>query len=88
MTNKKFYNFINNRTDSGDSALHVAVKQGYFEELKILIQHNADINAVNSTKQTPLHLAAMCGGAETVSLLLSKQPHVNCQDEDLKTPLH
>ena len=56
--------------DSGWTALHFAARSGHVEFAKVLMSHNADVNALGPNDETPLHLAAGWGTKEMVGLLL------------------
>jgi len=60
-----------NCTDyAGWTPLHEACNQGNLEIVKLLIDHNADINAFGYQKNTPLHEAAIHKQYECVEFLL------------------
>ena len=52
--------------------LHIAAQAGQEENVKILLQKEAHINAQDLSQRTPLLLAAIGGHRSTVSLLLQK----------------
>ena len=56
--------------------------------MQLLIQHGADVTALDDTHSTPLHLASSKGSAETVELLIQHGADVNAQNGDQSTPLH
>ena len=45
----------------GQSAIHWAAGHGHAECLRILLQHNADVDALTGKKWTPMHYAAYNG---------------------------
>ena len=51
--------------DSGDTCLHVAVRNGPLELVRLLIASKADVNATNSNNETPLHVVMK---ADTMSM--------------------
>src|SRR5207244_4092375 len=59
---------------------------------ELLLEHKADVNAVDQTRQRPLHLAATKGNVELASLFLSHGAEVNARDQQQNgrgwTPLH
>ena len=58
----------------GDTALHMACRQGYIEIVKLLLKHNADPNVENKFMggNTALKLALREGHKEIVALLQNK----------------
>jgi len=64
--------------------LHIAVKNGRAEFAALLIEHGADVNALDYFKQTALHQAAYEGRQAIVRLLLANGAKVDvldCKDE-------
>lgn len=57
------------------------------EIAKILIDHNADVSAVDNSGQTPLHGAATWS-KEIVQLLIDHNADISAVDNDGQTPLH
>ena len=53
-----------------------------------LLQHGADVNAVEVIRLTPLHLAAENNSKEIAADLLQRGADVNAVDEDNRTSLH
>lgn len=71
------------------TALHLAASGGGHPAIcKMLIDHEAPVNARSSKKQTPLCLAAQKGFAKVVRLLLEYGADANNDDEGKYTPLH
>ena len=56
--------------------------------VQILINHGADIAALDITQQTPLHVASSSGGVEIARLLIKHGADVNAKNEIDSTPLH
>jgi len=89
----------NAKASNGLTPLHNAVINGFGKVAKVLIEHNADVNAkkrppmglsVGKSQywlQTPLHYAAGYGSEELVLLLLSKGAKVDAKDGVGWTPL-
>ena len=50
---------VNVRDLAGWTPLHEACNQGNLDIVKILIEHNADMNALGYQNNTPLHEAAL-----------------------------
>jgi len=68
--------------------LHGAIRDRYIEGVDLLLQHNADISAVDGQGQTPLHRAARDGELEAVRKLLKKGANMDARDETGWTPVH
>ena len=72
-----------------DGALLDAASKGSLEEIQsLLINHQANVNALDSIKRTPLHQASFKGHHQCIELLIDHQANVNALDEDDSTPLH
>ena len=71
---------------SGDSPLHVAVRQGRIEEVRnILVQQQVDVNILNSKHEIPLHLACSQRDSVIVQLLIAfgANPYVKDSDNNI-----
>ena len=62
----------NIKDSNGWTALHYACHNGVIESVKILVEHNADINSFSNNKRTPLHLAAKMNRVDIVNYLIDK----------------
>lgn len=75
----------------GETPLHMAAKNGCTEALKLLLNHNVDIEARANNGMTPLHLAVWyCLRADDCSVvetLLQNHADVNAKDNEGMTPL-
>ncbi|KAJ8131064.1 hypothetical protein O1611_g2561 [Lasiodiplodia mahajangana] len=65
------------RAGDGDRALHIAAEKGYEDIVRLLIEFNADINALDEGGRTPLISAAIAGEVDIVSLLLEHRANVD-----------
>lgn len=76
----------------GETALHFVAERGYVKAAKLLLDNNADVNAVSEDSgSTPLHNAAFGSYSfcpEMVELLINHNADINAQDDDNNTPLH
>jgi len=73
--------------DAGDStALHHAAGYGPIDNLQLLINKGADVDAKNRRRSTPLHWAIH--DEAKVRLLLSKGANVNAKQVQGRTPLY
>ena len=52
--------------------LHLAATGGDLDIVKMLIEHDANIEAKNSAQETPLHRAALFNRVDIVDYLLSR----------------
>ena len=83
--------YIYHRLDSGCtpwSPLHIAVRQGHLDCVKLLIRAGADVNSVNAGKHTPLHEAAYRGYDDITSELLLRGADPHAASNQKRTPLH
>ena len=63
--------------ETGRTLLFVAAQSGNAFATRVLLSHDANIEARNDTGYTPLHIAAEDGKAETLQLLLQRNANVN-----------
>jgi len=61
----------------GATPLHFASLKGYLDMVKLLIEHNANVNHLNNMKRTPLHRAAFHGHIDVIKVLLKAKADVN-----------
>jgi ankyrin repeat protein len=52
--------------------LHYAADRGHLEVVQLLLDHDADINAVDDSNQTALMFAAICDHAQLFKYLLDR----------------
>jgi len=80
---------VNIRDHEDNTPLHYVYKN--FEATKILIENNADINAINNLGETTLHKALKVPLtleiAGVITLLIQKGININIQDKYQQTPL-
>ncbi|CAN9506114.1 unnamed protein product [Ophioblennius macclurei] len=83
---------INYLDKSNSSPLHLAVRGGNIDTIRLCISTGAKIDQQQNDKSTPLHLACTQGATEVVKLMLSSVDHVedviNLTDGAHQTPLH
>ena len=79
---------ISSRDESGNTPLHLAVKQKQFETVSYLLGKGADVNGVNRNQQTPLHVSSYLGDPGITVLLIEKGADVKLADYQMHTPLH
>ncbi|OQR90849.1 ankyrin 2,3/unc44 [Thraustotheca clavata] len=74
--------------EMGWTPLHIAVLHNQAAIAACLLEHGADINAVeNEMGGTPLHVAAEMGNKAMVQFLVEKGAHVSAKLKDGSTPL-
>ena len=56
--------------------------------VQVLIEHGADVTALDNTRATPLHLASSGGSAETMRVLIKHGADVSARNGSRQTPLH
>lgn len=80
---------INKLRDGDDNTLlHIAVKSGSLECIKVLLNRGANPDVKNTDKNTPLHLAVQSGWMESIKLLVEKKSDLSIGNESENTPLH
>ncbi|KAJ1559955.1 hypothetical protein HK405_008770 [Cladochytrium tenue] len=82
---------VNARGDSyvrENTALHMAALNGHANVVTLLIDLEADLNAVNLDGNTPLHLASEVGATDVVAQLLAGGAAVDSRNRSQATPIH
>ena len=57
----------------GNTALHIASREGRLDVVRYLVEQGADVNSLNAENYTTLHMAAHWGTPEVVEYLLDHQ---------------
>jgi ankyrin repeat protein len=70
------------------SALFRAAENGYDRVVKILIEHHANLEALDRYGRTPLFPAALKGHVEVVSTLIKANAKVNARDNERRTVIN
>ena len=65
----------------------LASGSGALDVMKVLLDHNAKVNAVNAQGDTPLHFAVRQNQQEAVDLLLRNAASVDARNKEGVTPL-
>lgn len=71
----------------GESALHLAIRKGKTNLVRMILKAGADINLQGSNENTPLHMAVEQGDLEIVNLLLDFRANPNIKNYQSYTPL-
>ena len=71
-----------------DVALVEASRGGRLDEIRSLLDQQANVNAADDRKYTPLHWASRTDNPQCVELLLDRRANVDAADQDNNTPLH
>lgn len=80
---------VNLRSENGITLLHVAAFYGEPKMISILLNLNANVNAINNDDNcTPLHFAAAKGHQHVLFLLLHGKSDINAKTSRNQTPLH
>ena len=61
---------VDAKCQDGYTALHYSCSYGYADIMRILINHNANINARTDSGDTPLHVAALYGQLQVITALV------------------
>jgi ankyrin repeat domain-containing protein 50 len=77
---------INIRNSEGQTPIFLAIG-GPQEFFDFCMEHNADLEAVDTSGHTPLHMASIATNPEAIKILLEKGVQVNPLDKKHKTPL-
>jgi ankyrin repeat protein/preprotein translocase subunit SecA len=81
--------YINERDSKGNTALHYATNLNKPDIVQWLLDHGADIEAIDADHYTPLHLAAVEGYVAIVKILLEHGADIKARERrEWATPLH
>ncbi|KAL1123279.1 hypothetical protein AAG570_002365 [Ranatra chinensis] len=73
------------KSNMGWTPLHLATYFGHKEVVELLLDNQADINAVNDAGDTPLHKASFINREDLVLLMLERNADVNIRNGEGKT---
>ena len=68
--------------------LHMAAYYGHPAVTSTLIEHGANVDAIDLHQQTPLHVATESGHSTVTSILISNGANTTDIDKNQQTPLH
>ena len=75
------------RTTNADTPLYIAVRKGHADIAALLVEHGADIYAVDNDEHTTFKLAVYGGHAQVVKMLLERGYQASGAD-DPDEPTH
>ena len=78
---------IDEKTNNGNSALHLSCFNGNLNCVKILCKFGANLEIEDSQGNTPLHIASYNSQSHIVSFLLEKKAKIDCRNKFGMTPL-
>ncbi|XP_028909910.1 inversin isoform X2 [Ornithorhynchus anatinus] len=79
---------INMADKYGGTALHAAALSGHVSTVKLLLDHNAQVDATDVMKHTPLFRACEMGHKDVIQTLIKGGARVDLVDQDGHSPLH
>ncbi len=62
--------------------MHIAAHVGDFDTVRLLLEFNANVHAVNRDRITALHIAADGGHADMLELLIAYGANVDATDDN------
>jgi len=80
-------NELGSRFFGNGSALHLAVREGYADIAKLLLDRGAEVDVLDPFDVTPLHNAAWNGNIDLFKLLLDAGADIEASTYDGNTPL-
>jgi ankyrin repeat protein len=83
--NPSIINFRN--ADTGDTALHIAIKRSDAPWMRFLLDRGANPNARDANGDTALHIAATRGYTDGAVVLLAFKADINAPNDNGETPL-
>lgn len=78
---------VNSKSLFGDYPIPIAAVRGAIEDISLLLDNGADVNAPGEHGYTPLHDAVEQGHLSAVQFLLSRGANVSSKSDDGITPL-
>ncbi|KAI8787368.1 ankyrin-3 [Biomphalaria glabrata] len=76
------------RTDTGDTALHLACRKKDLETVKLLVDAGINLDLKNKDGQTAVHISTWEGDENVLRYLYSVGANFNVQDKLERMPLH
>lgn len=78
---------VGEKDAKGMTPLHWASHYARLDVMKYLIDHKADVNALNENGESPIFNAILSGKTEGVKLLIDSNADINIRNKTGKTPL-
>ena len=75
---------VNSRTNSGYTLLHIAASYGHADCVKVLLEHGADISALDEYGKTPMQTAMLSSKGWVVRLLRSESEQLKLMQYSLR----
>ena len=79
---------IDAKNEEGQTLLHEAVSEEYYNAVKRLLQKGCNVNSKDDFQQTPLHWSVWPCNARVIKLLIDAGADASARDESGETPLH
>ncbi|WP_371223210.1 ankyrin repeat domain-containing protein [Orientia tsutsugamushi] len=76
------------QNNSGNTPLHLAVRNYHTDVIEALLAHGANVNLQDRHYNTALHYAIRTRDLTIITILLNNGANPNIQDNSLNTPLH
>ena len=76
--------FLHGKTETGNTTLVMAAAERSHEMVSLLLQHGADVNAINNDGRTALMEAALWGRVESVEALLNANADKRLRDHEAR----
>src|ERR1700752_3797522 len=78
---------VSNKTDAGDSPLHLAAWQDQPAIVLLLLNSGANVDDRGEGGNTPLHYAAKNGSVEVATILINHRANIDAKNASGETPL-
>ncbi|MGR3912206.1 MAG: ankyrin repeat domain-containing protein [Candidatus Rhabdochlamydia sp.] len=72
----------------GSTAMHLSAQRGRVDDLKLLLERGANIEATDLDKKTPLYVAVIAGQESAVDFLFKQGADIGIRDSEGKGLLH
>jgi ankyrin repeat protein len=79
---------VNAKNEEGETLLHEAASEGYYNAAKRLIQKGSNVNARDADGGTPLHASIWRCNPHLIKLLIESRADVDAKDDGGETALH